>query len=261
MKSFITPIVVAAALCGCSVTPKATSTSRPPTARADAIAKARLDLNYDGTNQIRRLELPAQKTGTGLHDFYSLFARFKRGTNAVYGVGISTAKKLAYTDTQVTADGAGPLMVEARREFPAPLGNKLDFVQAVFTRNFLERSATNGARLQVTNGGGSLEFSIPHWMFAALLEASDENDWERTARERREHHVALHPELPQRTKDAVLNGQIILRMSAEDARASWGEPKNINRTVSTSGVHEQWVYGNTYVYFEDGVLTSWQESR
>lgn len=41
---------------------------------------------------------------------------------------------------------------------------------------------------------------------------------------------------------------------------SWGQPQDINRTVGSWGVHEQWVYGNsTYVYFENGKLTSWQD--
>lgn len=44
---------------------------------------------------------------------------------------------------------------------------------------------------------------------------------------------------------------------------NFGEPKNINRTVGTWGVHEQWVYSaypNTlYIYFENGIVTSWQD--
>lgn len=40
----------------------------------------------------------------------------------------------------------------------------------------------------------------------------------------------------------------------------WGKPESVNRTVTASGVREQWVYGNgQYLYFEDGVLTSFQD--
>ena len=42
-------------------------------------------------------------------------------------------------------------------------------------------------------------------------------------------------------------------------RASWGKPDDINRSVGPWGVHEQWVYGYKYLYFEDGSLTSWQD--
>lgn len=43
--------------------------------------------------------------------------------------------------------------------------------------------------------------------------------------------------------------------------AAIGYPERVNRSVYKSGVHEQWVYadGNVYIYFEDGILTSWQE--
>lgn len=51
----------------------------------------------------------------------------------------------------------------------------------------------------------------------------------------------------------ISNGTIWLGMTKE----SWGSPIDINRTVNTSGVFEQWVYPNyVYLYFEDGVLTS-----
>lgn len=39
----------------------------------------------------------------------------------------------------------------------------------------------------------------------------------------------------------------------------WGSPGSINRSVGSWGVHEQWVYGNTYLYFENGILTSFQD--
>ncbi len=53
-------------------------------------------------------------------------------------------------------------------------------------------------------------------------------------------------------------------MTREMAIASWGHPEDINRTVSASGVGEQFVYGEDisnrrYVYFKDGILTSWQD--
>ena len=41
---------------------------------------------------------------------------------------------------------------------------------------------------------------------------------------------------------------------------SWGKPRNINRSIGKWGVHEQWVYPNRYLYFENGILTSLQTS-
>lgn len=41
--------------------------------------------------------------------------------------------------------------------------------------------------------------------------------------------------------------------------SSWGKPKSINKTTTIYGTHEQWVYGmKSYLYFEDGILTSYQ---
>lgn len=58
----------------------------------------------------------------------------------------------------------------------------------------------------------------------------------------------------------VGNKQIMIGMTKEMVLDSWGDPKDINRSVGSWGVHEQWVYGNNqYLYFENGKLTSWQD--
>jgi hypothetical protein len=48
-------------------------------------------------------------------------------------------------------------------------------------------------------------------------------------------------------------------MTDEMVRLSWGSPRDINRSVGSWGVHEQWVYYSSYLYFENGILTSWQD--
>jgi hypothetical protein len=60
---------------------------------------------------------------------------------------------------------------------------------------------------------------------------------------------------------AVAAGSVLLGMTPEMARNARGEPSDINRTVGSWGVHEQWVYSDTgtYLYFENGILTSWQD--
>jgi hypothetical protein len=60
---------------------------------------------------------------------------------------------------------------------------------------------------------------------------------------------------------SIQEGEIFMGMTSEQVKASWGEPDDINRTVTKWGVHEQWVYEESrkYLYFEDGKLTSWQE--
>ncbi len=57
----------------------------------------------------------------------------------------------------------------------------------------------------------------------------------------------------------ISRGQVRIGMTAEQCRASWGRPNDINRSTGTWGVHEQWCYGgHNYLYFEDGILTSIQ---
>ena len=48
-------------------------------------------------------------------------------------------------------------------------------------------------------------------------------------------------------------------MTKEMVRESWGDPDDINRTIGSFGVHEQWCYGYQYLYFEDGKLTVMQD--
>lgn len=41
--------------------------------------------------------------------------------------------------------------------------------------------------------------------------------------------------------------------------AAWGEPDRVNRSVGIWGVHTQEIYGNAYVYVQNGKVTGWQD--
>jgi len=41
--------------------------------------------------------------------------------------------------------------------------------------------------------------------------------------------------------------------------AGYGLPSHKNRSVGSWGTHIQWVYGGTYIYSENGKVTSWQD--
>lgn len=60
------------------------------------------------------------------------------------------------------------------------------------------------------------------------------------------------------TATLIHQRRVRMGMTREQARAAWGRPRDINRTVGSYGVHEQWCYDGSYLYFEDGILTSWQ---
>lgn len=57
----------------------------------------------------------------------------------------------------------------------------------------------------------------------------------------------------------IFNQKIWIGMTKDMLFESWGQPDNINRSVGAWGVHEQMIYGNTNVYIENDVLTSWQD--
>lgn len=63
----------------------------------------------------------------------------------------------------------------------------------------------------------------------------------------------------QNTYNKLKKGYYWIGMSREMATISLGRPNDINRTVGSWGVHEQWVYDDLYLYFENGKLTSYQD--
>lgn len=61
--------------------------------------------------------------------------------------------------------------------------------------------------------------------------------------------------------DLILAKQIQIGMTSSMVLESWGEPGNKNKSVGSWGIHEQWIYEGEYLYFENGVLKSYQTSE
>lgn len=60
--------------------------------------------------------------------------------------------------------------------------------------------------------------------------------------------------------EKIMTGKIWIGMTSEMAIDSWGEPEDINRTVTNYGTSEQWIYSSkNYLYFNNGKLTGWQD--
>jgi hypothetical protein len=53
-------------------------------------------------------------------------------------------------------------------------------------------------------------------------------------------------------------GLIWIGMTDQMMYISQGGPERKNRTKTSYGSYEQWVYGGSYYYFENGILTSYQ---
>ena len=68
----------------------------------------------------------------------------------------------------------------------------------------------------------------------------------------------IDPGWDKETLDAVRTGSFFIGMPAGALEISWGKPREINRTFSREGVHEQWIYGDwgPYIYLDNGKVVS-----
>jgi hypothetical protein len=57
------------------------------------------------------------------------------------------------------------------------------------------------------------------------------------------------------------SGKIWRGMTTEMVRDSWGKPIRINRVIQNDVVKEEWIYGNTWLYFENNNLIEWGAIR
>ena len=94
------------------------------------------------------------------------------------------------------------------------------------------------------------------------IHIADKNEKARIKREQRaiERELRLS-KFTEKERDAIENEQFFLGMSRLALIESIGEPDDINETVGSWGVHEQFVYSSydLYVYLENGIVTSWQK--
>lgn len=64
--------------------------------------------------------------------------------------------------------------------------------------------------------------------------------------------------LPAEKEAKIKRGVIWVGATKEMAELSWGIPKRINKTTTANTISEQWVYGNSYLYFDNGKITAIQ---
>ena len=68
----------------------------------------------------------------------------------------------------------------------------------------------------------------------------------------------------ERAKGTITNSldfsfTLSIGLTAQDVLRHMGQPNHVNRSTGSWGVHEQWCYNlDRYLYFENGILTSWQ---
>lgn len=75
---------------------------------------------------------------------------------------------------------------------------------------------------------------------------------------------AKHADWPNAICNIVAKKEIRIGMTTAQVKAAWGRPYKINTSQGRYGIHEQWVMyerGSDYVYFENGIMTSVQQSK
>lgn len=55
----------------------------------------------------------------------------------------------------------------------------------------------------------------------------------------------------------LIAGKIWKGMNAEMVTDSWGTGEKVNREISGNLVKEEWIYNNTWLYFENNILLDW----
>lgn len=85
-----------------------------------------------------------------------------------------------------------------------------------------------------------------------------------TSTKRRERYIKENATTTSVMQESILSGRIAKGMSKKETQAAWGNPNSVNTTHHQTGKRTQWVYryssATCYVYFSNGLLTSWQKN-
>jgi len=92
----------------------------------------------------------------------------------------------------------------------------------------------------------------------AIIKAEEEN--KRQALEKKKFELEMINKYGASIGKLISENKVIIGMSKNICTLSWGEPYDINRTITKERVFEQWVYSmGTYLYFENDVLVAIQD--
>jgi hypothetical protein len=64
---------------------------------------------------------------------------------------------------------------------------------------------------------------------------------------------------PVTASSLVCEKKIFTGMTSKEFLIAFGKPENVNRTVTSHLIQEQWIYGQKYYYFYNNILKSWQD--
>lgn len=59
--------------------------------------------------------------------------------------------------------------------------------------------------------------------------------------------------------EKILSGKVWVGMTKEMVKESWGNPEETHKIITSGKINEQWIYNETYLYFDNNVLTTIQD--
>lgn len=103
-----------------------------------------------------------------------------------------------------------------------------------------------------------LNESLPYVCGRFQLKSSYDKIKAITAANKAKRKATLTKKYGATNANLILEGIVRIGMTKSMCEESWGLPDDINKSIGSWGTHEQWVYGNSYLYFEGNRLTAIQ---
>jgi hypothetical protein len=123
--------------------------------------------------------------------------------------------------------------------------------------------------IKITNGLEEIETSFDNLnrrpgldaLVNSMIDANIKKQAEIDRKNLEERNKKLKTKYGESTFNRLMRGEVWIGMSEELFVLIKGKPDDLNRTVTASRTTEQWIYGlDKYYYFENGKLTSWQDT-
>jgi len=119
--------------------------------------------------------------------------------------------------------------------------------------NYLHRSIE-------LEGDNTLGAILPYYMDAAINLAKERSDSSLIFDAYESSMQIVENNLKKLASESITKN-LKVGLNDSETRVYLGVPKSVNKSVTSNGETEQWIYDNLYLYFENGILTSWQEQN
>lgn len=155
------------------------------------------------------------------------------------GVQVKPRKKAKNMDDDMTTDKRSPIV--------------LVFDNPTYGKHYCYLESSKGKPYQTL-----LEETLPYVCGRFQLKSYYDNVKAITATNKAKRKTELTKKFGAANANLILEGKVRIGMTKAMCEASWGYPDDINKLIGSWGTHEQWVYGNSYLYFEGNKLTAIQ---